>query len=118
MSRYRFPSTRRLLSRPDFDFVFANKKRLSSRFYLLYYVPSELGYPRLGVMASVKNVRNATSRNRVRRVIREAFRSLQHRLPTVDMVITVKSGAGKIKSGELKECIYQLFEQLTKHCQK
>lgn len=43
--------------------------------------------------ASIKRVRTAVARNRVRRLIRESFRHAASRLAGLDVVVIVKDGA-------------------------
>lgn len=57
---------------------------------MAYAKPNELGYPRLGLSTSRK-VGTAPRRNRIRRLLREAFRHLQHDLPAgYDLLIVVR----------------------------
>ncbi len=56
----------------------------------VYGLPNGLGYPRLG-MSVGRKVGNAVRRNRIRRLIRESFRLMQHDLPEgYDLVVVVR----------------------------
>ena len=55
----------------------------------LYLLPNDLGHPRLGLTVG-RRVGNAVRRNRHKRLLREAFRHLQHDLPPADLVIVVR----------------------------
>jgi ribonuclease P protein component len=48
--------------------------------------------PRIGITVSSK-IANAVGRNRVKRWVREAFRSVQGELPAVDLVVIARAGA-------------------------
>lgn len=57
---------------------------------MVYGRPNGLAYPRIGLSTSRK-VGTAARRNRIRRLIRESFRLLQHELPSgYDLLIVVR----------------------------
>jgi len=56
----------------------------------LHSMPSESG-PRLGVIAGRHAWPRAVDRNRFRRLVRDAFRLLQHRLQRRDYVVRARS---------------------------
>ena len=56
----------------------------------MFAIPNDLGYPRLGLSVGRK-VGTAPKRNRIKRLLREAFRLMQHDLPRgYDLVINVR----------------------------
>ena len=57
---------------------------------VIYAKPNQLENPRLGLSTSRK-VGTAAKRNRIRRLIREAFRHLQHDLPAgYDLLVVIR----------------------------
>jgi ribonuclease P protein component len=57
---------------------------------LVFVRPNDLGYPRLG-LAVARRVGTAVKRNRIKRLLREAFRHTQHdRRRGYDVVISVR----------------------------
>jgi ribonuclease P protein component len=46
-------------------------------------------HARLGLIVGKKSVARASSRNRIKRVVRERFRQAQDRLPAVDLVVRI-----------------------------
>src|SRR5690348_11117924 len=90
MPRHTFPKTRRLRTREEFSAVYDAKVRESRGPLMIYARPNGLEYPRLGLSTSRK-VGTAVRRNRIRRLLREAFRHLQHDLPAgYDLLIVVR----------------------------
>ena len=73
---------------PEFEKVMDKgvKKRVG-RLCIIFSLPNELGRKRLGIIAS-KKIGNAVARNRAKRIIREIFRQIKHRIePALDIVI-------------------------------
>ena len=68
-------------------------------------MPSERG-PRLGVIAGRHAWPRAVDRNRFRRLVREAFRLLQHRLQQRDYIVRARSPQPDEPSGiEIQELL-------------
>jgi len=81
----------RILVSRDFDRVMRQGRRVHSRNLILFLAKGEGEGPRLG-LAVGRKVGVAVCRNRWKRLLRTAFRlSLKDRLPTVDLVVVVKS---------------------------
>jgi len=54
---------------------------------IIFSLPNKLGRKRLGIIAS-KKIGNAVARNRAKRIFREIFRQIKHRIePALDIVI-------------------------------
>lgn len=79
--RYRFPATMKVKSNADFQRAYARKRSAADRWLVVYICENGLNISRLGVSVS-KKVGGAVQRNRVKRLFREAFRLMQHDLPT------------------------------------
>lgn len=89
----RFPKSARLVSQADFDRVFKTGLVASDAMLVIHACPNVLGRPRLGLSVS-KRVGNSPTRNRWKRLIREAFRLQKHDLPAnLDLVVRPKKGA-------------------------
>lgn len=84
-----FIKSLRLRRSEDFKETFrlGNKQKQGS--LVVYTKLNGLGYARLGLAVAKKIILRSTSRNRLKRLIRESFRLNQHRLPDVDIVIVV-----------------------------
>jgi len=80
LKRYRFPKSRRLVSNKQFEAVLAENLRFSDGILVLYVAQNNCGYSRLGVSVG-KSLGNSVVRNRLKRLLREAFRQSQDRIP-------------------------------------
>jgi ribonuclease P protein component len=88
--RHTFPKSHRLGGKREFSMVFEAKTRESRGPLMVYAKPNELGHGRLGISISRK-VGIAVRRNRIKRLLREAFRMMQHDLPAgYDLVVVVR----------------------------
>jgi len=74
------PKTKRLASNRQFKAVLDHGRRAGDNLLVLYRAPNQYGHPRLGVSVG-KSCGNAVVRNRLKRLLREAFRRNQHRIP-------------------------------------
>lgn len=72
---------------------------------------NELDHGRLGMVIGKKNVRMATSRNRVKRALREAFRCYFHD-QALDLVIVARSEVVVKDKSILNEQISALMQKL------
>src|SRR6267378_1807052 len=86
---YTFPKSRRIRSRSDFSAVFEDRVKAARGPLIAFARPNQLPHPRLGISIS-RNVGTAPRRNRIKRLVREAFRLLQHDWPKgYDLVLVV-----------------------------
>ncbi|MEX0613562.1 MAG: ribonuclease P protein component [Pirellulales bacterium] len=92
MTNYRFPKRVRLLRASEFERVFAARISAADAWIALYGAANDLDYPRFGVTVS-RRIGGATTRNRWKRLLREAFRLSQHRLPPLDLVCVARAPA-------------------------
>jgi len=71
--RYRFPKRVRLSGRKAFARVFGGRHSAANRYLVVYAMPNELPYARLGLSVG-RRCGGAVQRVRLKRLLREAFR--------------------------------------------
>jgi len=91
------PRRRRLTRSAEFERVYRQGRSKANRYFVLYAFPREdgaaVGSPRLGLSVS-RRVGGAVDRNRVKRVLREAFWEEAARLPEgSDYVVVARPDA-------------------------
>jgi len=89
-SRLTFSADQRLKQQADFKKVLDTGRRLVRGPLVFFVASGVMSKTRLGIRIS-RRVGNAVKRNRIKRLIRETFRQLQHEWPeVVDIVISVQ----------------------------
>src|SRR4051812_45861718 len=87
---FSFSKSKRVRSRVEFSAVFDAKVRHSRGPLTAYALPTSEPTPRLGLSVPRK-VGPAPRRNRIKRLIRESFRLMQHDFPQpYDLIIVVR----------------------------
>ena len=92
MRRLKLTKKQHLVKNTQFKSVLKHRYRCEDRLLVLYMAPNTCGYARLGVSIGKSNG-NAVVRNRLKRLIREAFRQNQHEIPAeFDYLISMAVG--------------------------
>jgi ribonuclease P protein component len=115
LKQFFFSKKKRLVSNKQFEAVLARKVRVANGLLVLYAAENDCGYPRLGISVG-KSCGGAVERNRLKRLLREAFRQSQGRIPSgFDYLLMISPQLSKKlnKSINSKEAVRQLkFEQV------
>jgi ribonuclease P protein component len=87
---YSFPKSKRVRSRIEFSRVFEQGIRQSRGPLVAVSIPTDKPTARLGLSVP-RRVGTAPKRNRIKRLIREAFRLMQHDFPRAyDLIVIVR----------------------------
>ncbi|MFQ5491000.1 MAG: ribonuclease P protein component [Phycisphaerae bacterium] len=110
--RRRFRAEQRLTRQGEFDRVFARRCSVGDRRLVIYAVENGSDITRLGVKVG-KRMGGAVTRSRIRRRLREAFRTQQHGLPRgLDVVCIPRvGGSGDAGVGELADSMFKLLHR-------
>ena len=96
----------------EFRRLYAKGKSAVSPYFAVYCRKTGRPYSRLGITTGVK-LGKAVKRNRVRRRIRELYRTNESRLaPGWDVVVVARTRAVFARYGELERSFLQLMERL------
>jgi ribonuclease P protein component len=113
--RGRAPRRRRLSRSAEFERVYRQGRSKGNRFLVLYAFPreegSEDGGPRLGLSVS-RRVGGAVERNRVKRVLREAFWEEAERLPAGSDYVVVARPDAREGTGGVRTVLAELVDGL------
>ena len=115
---YTFPASQRLKTPAEFKHVWSQKKRLSGQNIAIANCKNQLGYARLGLSLSKKQIRRAVDRNRIKRVARETFRHIQSALNGIDLIVVAYKGMDKLSPKEQHQCFEALWKRLADICSK
>lgn len=92
--RYRLRKSQHLRDGADFDAIYGLKQRAGDNHLLIFARRNGLDWTRFGLSVSRKHG-NAVKRNRIKRLLREAFRLSQHELPAgLDLILIPRQHSG------------------------
>ena len=93
-----------------------NGIRASDPLFMVIARQNALGHARLGLAVGVKAAGNAVNRNRIKRVVREAFRHRKQELPPVDLVVNARVAAGKATNAQIATSVEALWARIGERC--
>lgn len=112
--RYSLPRSHRLSGKPAFDAVFAGRVRESRGPLTVHARPNERAHLRMGLVVS-RRVGTAPRRNRIKRLLRESFRLMQHDLPRGYDIAVVVRPHEPLRLPEYQRLLSALLLRLHRH---
>ena len=110
VSAPRFPRTARVRAKAEFSAVFDRGRRTAEPRMALHWL-ADAAPARLGLAVSRKVDPHAVGRNRIKRVLREAFRHLRGRLPGGAYVVVARAGAAQADGAALRDAFERLLQR-------
>lgn len=110
-SIYRLKKDNRLLDAAAFGRVFKKATRSRDKWFTVLCRENDSDIARLGLAISRKHCRQATGRNRIKRIVRESFRQHQAEIAGLDVVVINQSAAAAATNRAL-------FESMAAHWQR
>ena len=105
-----FPASVRVRSRADYARVFDQGRRHAHPLLALHALPDPHG-PRLGLAVSRKVSPSAVVRNRIKRVLRDAFRHRRAALAPLALVVVARPAAAQAQAAMLRAAFDGLLQR-------
>ena len=106
-----YPHPEKLKKSREFLRVYKKGKKHWDAYFVVYVYKTQQSLPRLGITAS-KKVGISVQRNRVKRLIREAFRMLKSDLKkNYDIVVVSRSAACGLSAHQVRDSLHKLLSR-------
>jgi ribonuclease P protein component len=109
LKEFGLPKRERLTKQKDYNAVYAKKKVFSDRLLRIYVRPNGLDYNRIGY-AIGKRIGKAVKRNRLKRLIREAYRRKKSELPRGFDFVVIPRSNGEYSLDEISLSLGKLLQ--------
>lgn len=111
---YAFTKHKRLLTKKEYEHVFKQSTKVVTPAFFVLTRLNDKNTARLGFALSKKYLPKASSRNRIKRIFREAFRIESVKLKNVDIVLLAKSSLDNLTNSEIRESLAILWQKIEK----
>ncbi|HLI18435.1 MAG TPA: ribonuclease P protein component [Rhodanobacteraceae bacterium] len=106
------PPAARLRRAADFLALQRATGRWQGKHFALRWIESPQGFARLGLAVSRKVSKRAVERNRIKRVVRESFRSERKGLPPLDVLVIACNSAAETDNTALRADLELAWQKL------
>ena len=79
----------------DFDNIIRKKQSFANRQFVIYFQKNKLKHMRLGISVS-KKLGKAHERNKIKRYIRETFKTRKNHIKNYDIIIIARAGVKEL----------------------
>ncbi len=110
-SNQSFPKNLRIIKSDHFKQIFKSGRKIYSANFVIYVLSNQLDFPRIGISVGRRVSTKATDRNKIKRLIREVFRTNKNIFDKNDIVLVVKNNVKDVKGKDL-------FEEIKKALRK
>jgi ribonuclease P protein component len=111
MTSHRFTKQQHLRSKADFERVYDCKCKAADGVLLIFAADNTTDLSRIGLSVSKKHG-SAVVRNRLKRLLREAFRTMQHQIPQGMDLIAIPLAKDKASLATYQESLVKLSSRL------
>jgi ribonuclease P protein component len=99
-----------LRKQKDFNRIYSKGKSRGSKYMVVLYRNNNMGYTRTAFVSS-KKVGNSVERNRSRRIMREAYRSLESKVVEgMDIIMVARNTINGAGEKEIERSMYGVFK--------
>jgi ribonuclease P protein component len=106
------PRSARLLRREHFGDALAAGRARTRRHFTLYVRPNGEPQARIGIITSKRVAPRAVDRNRMKRLVREVFRSVRQRLKGLDLVVQLRRCPPRAATATARAEVARMLEEL------
>jgi ribonuclease P protein component len=110
MSAAGFPRSARILAKHEFDLAFRAGLSAGSKLFRGLVVADAA--TRLGITVPKRSVPKANDRNRIKRIVREAFRLRRGALPAYAFVVVARGDIAQADAKAIRADVEKLFDRL------
>ncbi|WP_423822336.1 ribonuclease P protein component [Salinisphaera sp. SPP-AMP-43] len=110
-----FPRAARLLRPPQYRAVFARGEKFVCDGFVVIAATSDEPRARLGLALAKRRIRRAVDRNRVKRLVRESFRTVRSDLPAVDIVVLARSRTATMDNAALTGQLGRIWRRVARN---
>lgn len=106
------------MSKSQYQSLFDKSNRVSQRFLLALFKPNQKTHSRVGIIVGKRVAKLAVTRNQIKRIVRESFRTHHEKFQGFDIVVIARAKCDSLDKIQLREGIEKLWQTLVVQSQK